>query len=82
LLFSSSYEIIEYKLEKRSFSVDYQNPPTPFDTSAVTCERVALAIALSAKLMGAPDEACAIPLDSADKLIAVLAASVSEVAEA
>ena len=64
--------------------MDYTNSQswTPFEGSTVTCERVALAIAISAKLMGAEDEAHALPVESEASLVALLAACVCEVAEA
>ena len=64
--------------------MDYTNSQswTPFEGATVTCERVALALAISAKLMGAEDEAQALPVESEASLIALLAACVCEVAEA
>ena len=58
------------------------NQQTPFEGSIITCERIALAMALHAKLMGAIDEGQALPMESRDSMIVLLASSAPVVAEA
>ena len=58
------------------------NQQTPFEGSTITCERIALAMALHAKLMGEDDDAQALPMDSRESMIVLLASAAPVVAEA
>jgi hypothetical protein len=62
--------------------MDDTNQQTPFEGSIITCERIALAMALHAKLMGADDEGSIFPKASRDSMIALLASAAPVVAEA
>ena len=62
--------------------MDDTNQQTPFEGSTITCERIALAMALHAKLTGAADEGSIFPEASRDSMIVLLASAAPVVAEA